>query len=229
MSHLPLYIASFLVAGILHELGHGLAGAAQGVPLMRFGINLSLFYPSAYTELEQAKLNRLSPFGQLRVISGGVWHNVVLAILAGVIYKSHCLSSSLLSTPLYMPPPCQAPQVKWIHPGSPLAGQISPGDIIVGLNDDRLTSIYDWKHFLSLEYQSVSPAVGYCINRKALKGMALAGLTSTTVIDSQKDCCSATDRSVMMYEERGCFADLLDRVSCFRTILIAIRTSRGVR
>ncbi|KAJ9075335.1 hypothetical protein DSO57_1037114 [Entomophthora muscae] len=200
LSHLPLYVTSFLIAGILHELGHGIAGAAHGVPLMRFGVNLSLFYPSAYTELEHDKLNRISPVSQLRIISGGVWHNLILAIVAGAIYNSHTLSSALLSTPLYMPSPCNAPIVKWIRPGSPLAKEIGPGSTILSLNDQALTNVANWKTLLSPKNMSTSPTRGHCITKGQLKV-------------SQKDCCSPSSQSQATSGDRGCFMDISDKTS----------------
>ncbi|GAA6049671.1 hypothetical protein NBRC10513_005972 [Rhodotorula toruloides] len=81
LSGLPIFFGSLLVAQSFHELGHGLAAAAEHIPLLSTGFRLFLlFFPTFHVEV--ALDADVSPLTDLRVASAGVWHNVLLASVA---------------------------------------------------------------------------------------------------------------------------------------------------
>ena len=47
-----------------------------------FGVFILFLYPGAFVELHTDHLEVISPLRKLRIFTSGVWHNVVLALLA---------------------------------------------------------------------------------------------------------------------------------------------------
>ncbi|BGP34784.1 hypothetical protein JCM10296v2_006606 [Rhodotorula toruloides] len=83
LSGLPLLLGSLLVAQSFHELGHGLAAAAEQILLISTGFRLFLlFFPTYHVEV--ALDPNASPLTDLRVASAGVWHNFILAFVAWI-------------------------------------------------------------------------------------------------------------------------------------------------
>ncbi|BGO94930.1 Microtubule bundling protein [Rhodotorula toruloides] len=81
LSGLPVLFGSLLVAQSFHELGHGLAAAAEQIPLLSTGFRLFLLvFPTFHVEV--ASDFDVSPLTDLRISSAGVWHNVLLASMA---------------------------------------------------------------------------------------------------------------------------------------------------
>eukprot|EP00958_Prasinococcus_capsulatus_P029829 scaffold7729_cov471-Prasinococcus_capsulatus_cf.AAC.1 len=98
-----VYVA-LLVSLMWHELGHALAAAAEGVPLMHFAIHCLGPFPGAHCGLckydagcseggcvcrladaapcEPCRdsLERLRPLPKLRVMAAGIYHNLVLPV-----------------------------------------------------------------------------------------------------------------------------------------------------
>lgn len=62
-----------------------------------FGLFLLLLYPGAFVDLSTEHLQGISPLRQLRIYCAGVWHNLVMAVVAAVILM---LLPTLL-TPFY--------------------------------------------------------------------------------------------------------------------------------
>lgn len=79
----PWLLVAVVVAVVVHEAGHALAAGAEGVPLASTGAFLAGgLLPGAYVSLDSAALGQLPAFAKLRVICGGVWHNLATAAVA---------------------------------------------------------------------------------------------------------------------------------------------------
>jgi hypothetical protein len=50
---MPLFVASLVLVGVVHELGHALAACAEKVHVNGFGLFIVLVYPGAFTEIDQ--------------------------------------------------------------------------------------------------------------------------------------------------------------------------------
>lgn len=50
-----------------------------------FGLFLLLVYPGAFVDLSTEHLHAVSPLRQLRIYCAGVWHNLVVAVIAALV------------------------------------------------------------------------------------------------------------------------------------------------
>lgn len=66
---------------LFHEIGHSAAAAVYALKTSTLGIFWALF-PGAFVEIDSNDMGKLPPSRQLRVMSGGVAHNLLLFLLA---------------------------------------------------------------------------------------------------------------------------------------------------
>lgn len=92
------YLVTIIICCFMHELGHALAAVREDVQLFGVGILIVFIIPTTYVLLSRAKLDMLPLKNQLRVVCAGIWHNIVLAILATTIF----MVSAWLWAPLYI-------------------------------------------------------------------------------------------------------------------------------
>ncbi|KAF9095705.1 Membrane-bound transcription factor site-2 protease [Mortierella sp. GBA35] len=88
LAHLPYYLIALLVSGIIHEAGHAIAAAREKTQVSSTGIFLYILYPGAFVDISPRALAIMSPIQQLRVMCGGVWHNMALFAVAGIFLSS---------------------------------------------------------------------------------------------------------------------------------------------
>ena len=75
------YFLALLAAGVFHELGHGLAAAAEDVAILGSGLVLVGIYPGGFVDLHTRDLQGALPrIRQLRIFTAGAWHNIVLSV-----------------------------------------------------------------------------------------------------------------------------------------------------
>ena len=63
-----------------------------------FGVFLLVLYPGAFVDIATDQLLSLSPWQQLRIFCAGVWHNIVIVVVALIIL----LSLPSLLAPFYV-------------------------------------------------------------------------------------------------------------------------------
>ena len=85
------YFIALLICGILHELGHAIAASREQVRVNGFGVFVIFVFPGAYVDLCSDHLQIISPIRQLRIFCAGVWHNIILVIIALGIIQLHPL------------------------------------------------------------------------------------------------------------------------------------------
>ncbi|KAJ6695150.1 PROTEASE M50 MEMBRANE-BOUND TRANSCRIPTION FACTOR SITE 2 PROTEASE [Salix koriyanagi] len=105
----------------VHEFGHSIAAASEGIPTEYIAIFLAVLFPGALVALSYELLEELQPFAALRVYCAGVWHNAVCCAVCALV-----------------------PMVLDVPPTSPLSGYLSPGDVIVSLDGKRIHNEHDW-------------------------------------------------------------------------------------
>ena len=101
-SHLAHYILALLLASLYHEAGHAVAAFNCNLRMSSSGVMVMAVFPAAFVELPTAELESRTEWQQLRVFSGGVWHNIVMATIASLLslYLLPPLLSPLYSTGL---------------------------------------------------------------------------------------------------------------------------------
>ena len=91
MSMLNLILLALFICGIIHEFGHGIAASREQVRVNGFGIFVMFIFPGAYVDLCSDHLKIISPMSQLRIFCAGVWHNIVLVLVAALLIELHPL------------------------------------------------------------------------------------------------------------------------------------------
>ncbi|CAA6671555.1 unnamed protein product [Spirodela intermedia] len=131
-------IFSTLVSVLIHEFGHAIAAASQGVQIEYIALFLSVIFPGALVAFNYNVLLALPPFTALRIYCAGIWHNTVFCAVCGLAL----LSLPALLYPFYIHG--ERAMVLSVSPVSPLAGYLSPGDIIMSLNDLDIHNPEEW-------------------------------------------------------------------------------------
>ncbi|KAK9817848.1 hypothetical protein WJX72_003051 [[Myrmecia] bisecta] len=136
-----LWVAT-AVSVAVHEAGHAIAAASEGIGVQQVGAFMLLLLPGAYVALDTNTLAVLAAWRTLRVVCAGVWHNAVLCVLCWLL----ALMLPWLLLPLYSTG--QGAVVRFAHPGSPLAQHLAPGDVITAVNQCPIKGSADWVHCL---------------------------------------------------------------------------------
>ncbi|XP_060196871.1 membrane-bound transcription factor site-2 protease homolog [Lycium barbarum] len=129
---------SSIISVSVHELGHALAAASEGIQMEYIAVFLAVLFPGALVAFNHELLQALSKVSALRIYCAGVWHNAVLcAVCAWILF----LQPSILY-PFYIH--AEGPMVLDVSPASPLSGYLSPGDVIISLDDIRINNVREW-------------------------------------------------------------------------------------
>ncbi|XP_024020158.1 membrane-bound transcription factor site-2 protease homolog [Morus notabilis] len=165
-------LVSTLISVSLHEFGHALAGASEGIQMDYIAIFIVVLFPGALVAFNYDLLQALPRFASLRIYCAGIWHNAVCCAVCGLV---------LFFLPMILFPFYQhgeSPMVLAIPSSSPLTGHLSPGDIIVSLDGIRINSAQEWMGISSL------------LNQLALENMNNAtSVESIRRVNSSKGYC----------------------------------------
>ncbi|URE05811.1 Peptidase family M50 [Musa troglodytarum] len=136
-------IASTLLAVGLHEFGHALAAACEGLQIEYIAIFLALLFPGALVAFNNDWLQSLSHFASLRIYCAGIWHNVTLCAACVLIF----LSLPMILHPLYIHG--EGPLVLGVPKASPFYGYLSPYDIVVAVDGSNIKSPHEWINIMA--------------------------------------------------------------------------------
>jgi membrane-associated protease RseP (regulator of RpoE activity) len=197
-SEAPPVALAVLVAVVLHEIGHGLAAAAEGLKIDRVGFFVAApFFAGGYVELPAQALERLHAWSRLRIWSAGVWHNVVLCVLIAFLRtQAMATAASIALFPAFsgvVPGTGTGVVVGSVRSGSPLAsvGGLVAGNVIVAIGSQRVRSVADLQ--LALDgYIDGTTMRGFCASDRWIHSQG--GRLDT--------CCDNAD------ETQPCFAVL---------------------
>ena len=156
VNEIGYYITSILACTVWHEMGHAISAVSEDVRLYGFGFLLAFIVPIAYVQISNEKLI-LSPMrSQLRIMCAGVWHNLVLTIMAVMFLNL----DSWLYKPLYSTN--TGISVRMILPNSPLIGPtgLMIHDIVYKINDCSVTNSQEWNDCILNAMRKPNP--GYC-------------------------------------------------------------------
>lgn len=156
-SELGYYGFALIVCSVFHELGHAIAAVREDVHLINVGVNVLFILPVAYVNLSTEKFNSLNPWRTLRITCAGVWHNVVLAAIAYVVY---CCLPYVFAMVFYVN---NGVFVAEIYKNSPLLGEkgLSPRDTITKINDCIIHNESSWEECLR-NMNTLKPA--FCVD-----------------------------------------------------------------
>ncbi|KAK6123065.1 hypothetical protein DH2020_043184 [Rehmannia glutinosa] len=69
---------SSVICVIVHEFGHALAAASEGVQMEYFAIFWAVLFPGALVAFNDASLQSLPGLASLRIYCAGIWHNAAV-------------------------------------------------------------------------------------------------------------------------------------------------------
>ncbi|KAJ6414866.1 hypothetical protein OIU84_003807 [Salix udensis] len=202
-------LLSTLISVSVHEFGHSIAAASEGIPTEYIAIFLAVLFPGALVALSYELLEELQPFAALRVYCAGVWHNAVCcAVCALVLFLL-----PLILSPFYIHG--ESPMVLDVPPTSPLSGYLSPGDVIVSLDGKRIHNEQDWMEITTV---LIDEQILQSSNlSKSFEGLAIVHrmkgyCVPTTVIEESKEMLFIENQSACPDDLTGFVA-----VQCFNS------------
>jgi len=152
------YLVTLLIITVLHEFGHAAAARSEGIDIMDYGLMFFGLVPMAYVSLPTKDLDVASFKAKLRILTAGVWHNVVLTAMAygllvalpWIVAPAFHHHSGLLVTAVTSDSLLNGP-----------SGLIA-GDVITHVNGCQVDSELDFKACLIKAMNE--PQVGWCID-----------------------------------------------------------------
>uniref|UniRef100_A0A1B6E0Q3 Membrane-bound transcription factor site-2 protease n=1 Tax=Clastoptera arizonana TaxID=38151 RepID=A0A1B6E0Q3_9HEMI len=191
LSEIGYYMLTLLVCSIVHEFGHAIAAVREDARVIGIGMVIGLIVPVAYVSLEQVEL--LTAPKQLRILCAGIWHNVVLAMVATIIF----FITPWILMPLY--DWGNAVQVQTVEYNSPLYG---PGglqirDRVTFINDCPITDLNSWQECLVSAVKHNTP--GYCLQSEFIKEHDESG-PAKHLAAGAVECCGSNSPRHLCFE-----------------------------
>ncbi|CAN1225981.1 Membrane-bound transcription factor site-2 protease homolog [Linum grandiflorum] len=117
-----------LVSVSVHEFGHAIAAASEGIQVEYIAVFIAGLFPGALVAFDYEKLHALERINALRVYCAGIWHNAACCAVCGLLL----FLLPWILCPLYLRG--EHPMVLNVPSASLLSGYLSPGDLIVSLD-----------------------------------------------------------------------------------------------
>ena len=141
----PYLALALSVLLISHELSHGIASLAEGIPLKSAGVFFGHVLMGGFVEPDEEKLNQAKSATKLRVFAAGSFTNVVL----GLVFILLLANFSATIAPFYnvLGSGVTIGSVPTNLPAH--ASGIQAGEVVTGINGTRVSSITDIQHFMA--------------------------------------------------------------------------------
>ncbi|KAG5630907.1 hypothetical protein H5410_002624 [Solanum commersonii] len=118
--------------------------SSEGIQMEYIAVFLAVLFPGALLAFDHELLQALSKVSALRIYCAGIWHNAVLcAVCAWALFLQ-----PLILYPFYIHD--EGPMVLEVSPTSPLSGHLSPGDVIISLDDFRINNAQEWSQIIAV-------------------------------------------------------------------------------
>lgn len=137
-------LISTLISVSVHEFGHAIAAASEGLEIQYVAVFVALLFPGALVAFNNGLLQALPRVKALHIYCAGVWHNAMCSAVCGLAM----FSLPLILFPLYIHG--DSPMVLDVSYGSPLSGYLSPGDIILSLDEIHIHNPQEWMGMASV-------------------------------------------------------------------------------
>ncbi|GMS88246.1 hypothetical protein PENTCL1PPCAC_10421, partial [Pristionchus entomophagus] len=190
IDQIPVFMVVLIVCAVIHELGHAWCARSKGVAVNGFGIFILGIYPGAFTDIDTNSLQRASPWHRIQIYSAGVWHNLVMAVVAYLLYAN---SAALLS-PIYTTH--HGIMITDVNPSSGLygAGGLQFGDVVTAIDDCEVRSSTSWTSCIRYRQHAID---GKCVSAVKVQ----AGTSSPTDMSaSEIHCCPNATVSHICFE-----------------------------
>ncbi|VVB12305.1 unnamed protein product [Arabis nemorensis] len=138
LSGIVYVFVSTVITVSVHELGHALAAASEGIQMEYIAVFVAAIFPGGLVAFDNDVLQSLPSFNALRIYCAGIWHNAVFCALCAF---------ALFLLPVMLSPfykHGESLTVVDVPSMSPLFGYLSPGDVIVSLDGIRVHKPSEW-------------------------------------------------------------------------------------
>ncbi|RZC39934.1 Peptidase M50 domain containing protein [Asbolus verrucosus] len=191
-SEMGYYSLTLLISSVLHELGHALAAVQEDVNVINVGANVIFILPIAYVNINSDKLFSLNPWKRLKILCAGVWHNLLVAFLAYLLY---------ITLPYIFSPFFDVGDgiiVSRIHEKSPILGGrgLNIGDKLTKINDCEIEDENSWYKCLST-IKTNKPA--FCIEADVIHNLD-ESVHLKNVGNGVVSCCNSDNHGKLCFE-----------------------------
>ena len=216
LGELGYYFITLLICSIIHEAGHAIAAVEADVRVLGFGVMILFALPAAHVDLPTDQLLALRKSRQLRVFAAGVWHNLVLAVLAYLaLYSVPCISS-----PFFLHG--EGIAVASVARGSAVRGPngLKVGDAVVAVNDCHVKNEVEWRNCLALSI--MQPTTSVCMKKELVTELDDSVIRQQDMADSSSssptgviECCdTAKASSNLCFVEESFKGSVKKRQAC---------------
>ncbi|CAF1571222.1 unnamed protein product [Adineta ricciae] len=179
LEQIPHFFLALLLCTIFHEFGHAVAASAEQIRVNGCGYFLFLVYPGAYVDLHQEQLQMISAVRQLRIYCAGVFHNMVLVLIALIF---------LLLNPIFLRYfYTEAATVYRVSKDSPIRDLLPIHSIIQAIDACHVNTSKDWYQCLrTINDRTPQQSSGYCLTQTEIQLHSSHIELNQT---SHHDCC----------------------------------------
>ncbi|GMR39865.1 hypothetical protein PMAYCL1PPCAC_10060 [Pristionchus mayeri] len=190
VDQIPIFMVVLIVCAVIHELGHAWCARSKGVAVNGFGIFVLGIYPGAFTDIDTNSLQRASAWHRVQIYSAGVWHNLVMAALAYLLYAN----STVLLAPAYNTH--RGIMITDVSPSSGLygVGGLQHGDVVTAIDDCEVRSSSSWTSCIRYRQHAID---GKCVDEERVR----AGTSKPTDMSTNEiHCCPNATASHLCFE-----------------------------
>lgn len=162
LSHLPILICTLFVSQAIHEAGHAVSAALDGVPLQSLGASLTFVLPAAFVAFPSYTITSISPHVRARIAASGP----LLSALLGLGLMLPLGRPFLLAG--YSDITAEGLMVASVAPDSPLASHIPLGALLTALDDLPLANANEsaWREYLTAPRSPDFKEPAWCVDTK---------------------------------------------------------------
>ncbi|CAF2759839.1 unnamed protein product [Rotaria sp. Silwood2] len=162
LEQLGHFFLALVLCTIFHELGHAIAASAEHVHVNGCGYFVFIVYPGAYVDLNQEKIQMITAYRQLRIYCAGVFHNMVLVLIA-VIFL---LINPFIINHFYI----EAATVYRVSKDSPIYNLLPVHSTIQYVDGCNVNTSNDWYQCLRLiKDRHPQQNNGYCLTQAEIQ------------------------------------------------------------
>ncbi|KAH8996206.1 hypothetical protein EDB92DRAFT_1794110 [Lactarius akahatsu] len=162
LSHLPMLIGALFFSQAIHEAGHAVCAALDGVPLQSLGASLTFVLPAAFVAFPSHTVAALSPHVRARIAAAGP----LLSALLGLAFMLPFGRVFLLAG--YSDVSAEGLMVASVAPDSPLASHLPLGAFLTALDDFSLAGAKEsaWHEYLTTPRPPDFKEPAWCVDTK---------------------------------------------------------------
>ncbi len=136
-------LIAIVITLVTHELAHGIAAIAEGLPIKSAGLLFLILLPGGFVEMDEKALKKAPSRSRFRILSAGSATNLVTALFALLIITNF----ALIISPWYGP--SVGVFVTDVDPYSPAYSKLPPSTVIFAINGTPIFSDYGLSLYLS--------------------------------------------------------------------------------